>query len=110
MGQNWFIDTTKEVRAEHVYAFVVPTLYILKRMGNIDASIKEVRKGKGRRILHPISIVIGFIGDLKGTFIIRFEELTACAIGARWNHCSFGKRGFFDEQEGGKACRAKSVF
>jgi len=80
--QNWFFDKTKAVRAEHVNAFVVSTLDILKRMGNIDASIKEVRKGKGEGTLHPISILIGLTGDLKGTFIIRFEELTACAIGA----------------------------
>ena len=77
------IDQHKEIRADHINAFVVPTLDILKRMGKIDATIKEIRRGESEEGTPcTISVKIEFMGDLKGTFIIRFEKFTACAIGA----------------------------
>jgi CheY-specific phosphatase CheX len=80
--QNLFNDKSLTLRAEHVNAFVVPTLDVLKRMGKIEASIQEIGRRKELETSHPLSIVVGFTGDLKGTFILRFPEHTACAISA----------------------------
>jgi CheY-specific phosphatase CheX len=51
-------------------------------MGKVEASIQEIRLRKDLETSHLLSIVVGFTGDLKGSFILRFQEHTACAISA----------------------------
>jgi len=80
--RNSSTDRPIEIRAEHVNAFVGPTLDILKRMGRVDASVREVRREKENNPSHPISIVIGFSGDLNGSFIIGFDKVSALAVTA----------------------------
>ncbi len=79
--QNLFNDKSFTIRAEHVNAFVVPTLDVLGRMGKVEASIQEIHRREELETSHPLSIVVGFTGDLKGAFILRFQEHTASAIG-----------------------------
>lgn len=71
------------MKAEHVNAFLVPAIGVIKKMARVDVKlgkITRVERTEEGHLDHDISIIIGVKGHLSGSFILSSGAGVARAL------------------------------
>lgn len=71
------------MKAEHVNAFLVPAISVLKKMGKLDVKIGKMSKLDSEEhniVDHKLSIIIGIKGHLSGSVILSATDEVSRAI------------------------------
>ncbi len=71
------------MRAEHVNAFVVPSVQVLQRMGGLDVRIGAVRRVETPCLDGRLSILIGLQGRLSGHVMLTASRSVALGLAER---------------------------
>jgi len=74
------------MKAEHVNAFLVPSVQVLKKMTGIDVNVGKISRletSVAGSMDHHLSIIIGLKGRLSGSVIITAAQSVAEAIAGK---------------------------
>jgi CheY-specific phosphatase CheX len=71
------------MKAEHVNAFLVPSIQVIKRMARTDVKLGRIDRLEELRMDDNLSIVIGLHGRLSGSVVLTASRHVAWALAGR---------------------------
>jgi CheY-specific phosphatase CheX len=78
------------MKAEHVNAFLVPSIQVLKKMARVDVKLGRIDRLEEVEMDDNLSIVIGLQGRLSGSVILTARRGVAYALAGRIAGEEFG--------------------
>lgn len=79
------------MRAEHVNAFLVPSVQVIKKMVGADVSVGKVIRLEASKAEDNLSIIIGLHGRLKGSVVLSTPRAVAWALAGQIAKEEFGE-------------------
>jgi len=71
------------MRAEHVNAFLVPSVQVIKKMVGTDVSVGKITRLGESKVKDNLSIIIGLHGRLKGSVVLSAPRDVAWALASQ---------------------------
>ncbi len=71
------------MRAEHVNAFLVPSVQVLRKMAGLEVQVGPVDRFRERPMEDHLSIIVGLQGRLVGSVVLTAEKAVALSVAQR---------------------------